>query len=85
MNDSDNPAYLKGYKRGRAKTEAEVREYVTLKARREKWNEIYVSLLPTALTVTGWSVSGEPINSIEERLSLCRSWTDTAIAKMAIF
>lgn len=80
--DSKHPLYAKGYARGRAKTVREVQATVQRQRYAEKWNAVFIQLLPTALTVQNWTFDNAPVNSTDTRLALCCAWTNHAVAKM---
>lgn len=67
MNDSEHPLYKLGYRRGRQRTYA------------EKWNEVYLRVLPVALQMQGWTLNGESVSTSEQRIELARRWANKAV------
>lgn len=79
---STDPMYQKGYRAGRRRTEAEVEETKRLNAYAEQWNQVFITLLPTAMAAQGWTLDGKAINTGEERVRLCAAWADQAVRKL---
>lgn len=79
MGDSQDPLYKKGYQRGRQKTEHELKLYFADRGRREIWNEIYTSLLPTALVCQNWTMGDKKVTSTDDRVELAKRWADAAM------
>lgn len=82
MTDSHDPMYQKGFRRGRAKTEQEMEEVRAQWKRNEQWNQIYMSLLPIAMQVRGWSMDGTAVTNSDMRVELCRRWTNAAVRNL---
>lgn len=80
--DSKRPLYVKGCARGRARTAKEVEAIVQRQRYADKWNAVFMQLLPTALTVQNWTLGNAEVSSTDTRLALCRVWTNHAMAKM---
>jgi len=74
--------YKLGYQRGRQRTEQEAAAMMRRQSYTERWNSVFLTLLPIAMQASGWSMSGEPVSTSEQRISLARSWTNKAITEM---
>lgn len=72
---STDPTYQKGYRAGRRKTEREVAQTVRENDRSDQWNQIYLTMLPTAMEVQGWTIGGVAVTTTGQRVELARRWT----------
>jgi len=77
MANSNHPLYKEGYKRGRARAQREARRLTAA----ERWNEVYLGLLPIALQVgNDWTDEyGRRFTTAEDKASLAARWTDAAM------
>lgn len=82
MTDSQHPLYQKGYQRGRAKTEQELAEYRKTELYAERWNKVFLTMLPTAMQVEGWTIDKEKVVNSEQRIRLAKLWTDRVVQTM---
>ncbi len=87
MADSDSPLYKKGYRAGRARTEAEIAEdrlhwQKVQDQQRVLWNATFMALLPIALAAEGWQIDGKNVHTSEHRMKLAQLWTDRALAML---
>jgi len=83
MTKEEKAAYRKGYqagvKRKRLMIEASVRE----RKRNALWNRAFITVLPMAMTVDGWTFGGankRPIKTTIDRMELAARWADHALA-----
>jgi hypothetical protein len=45
---------------------------------REFWQRAFLAVLPTAMTVQGWTLGQKKISTGEDRMRLAAAWADTA-------
>lgn len=82
MTDSTNPIYQKGFRAGRKLTAAEVDTYERTQPYNARWNACYLALLPTAMTVHGWTMGQTSVHTAEQRIDLAKIWADLAVRKI---
>ena len=82
MSDSTHPLYQKGYARGRAKTESELKAVEQQRTSAELWNDVFLRLLPTAMQVHGWTIGERKITSTADRIELASRWADHAVERL---
>lgn len=75
----ESRAYSRGYQAGKRRLERDLDNEQRERKRKERAERIFISILPAAMQVQGWSFGEEKINTTEQRVRLAVVWTKKAM------
>lgn len=71
--------YSRGYRAGKQSVKRLKSSLNDIRHREALWDRIYLTLLPIAMTATGWKVDDTPVTSQAQRIAMARMWTNAAV------
>ena len=73
-------AYSKGYRAGEKRKQREISAEVARREEQALLDRAFFAVLPTAMTVQGWSYGTVQITSVSDRIKLAKEWAVSAIS-----
>ena len=75
----ESRAYSRGYAAGKRRTKSIIR-YEQIEADRKRFAEkVFLTMLPVAMQVQGWTIGEEKITNSDQRINLAVIWTKKAV------
>lgn len=79
MNADEQRAYSRGYAAGKRRKTAERRAEHERAKQQAFWDRAFLAALPVAAVAQRWKVDGKPITTVEQRVSLAKSFATEAL------